>query len=183
EDLTQVVVRLCVIRIDGNRLAERLCGEIPFLLEAEQHAVVVVSGAKVDTKSYNGVVVLLCLLPVPRAAVQTNQIGMGFGQGRLLNERRFVRRDGGFEIARLGELHPAPDVGLRIVAQSGNGGEDRVVQRGPARSVLLMPLERTLRLVSLAKRAIRQRQRVVSGAKFWKELDRAQQVRDSDLVM
>ena len=63
-----------------------------------------------------------------------------------------------------------------------DGGEDRVLHGGPARSVLSVPLERTLRLVSASKRAVGKRERVIRGAPFRKQPDRALQVRDGRVV-
>src|SRR5439155_19387942 len=73
-------------------------------------------------------------------------------------------------------------LGLRIISERGDGRKHRVLQRGPARPVLGVALERALRFVSTTERAERERERVVSGAPFGKQLDGALQVHDCRLM-
>ena len=64
EHLPEVVVRLRVLRVDGQRPAVRLGGLIPLLLQAEQHAVVVVRIGEVEPELHGRAVVRLRLRPV-----------------------------------------------------------------------------------------------------------------------
>ena len=182
ENLAEVVVGLRVMRVDGNRLTIRVCGEVPFLLQTEQHAVIVMRRAQVDAERDDRPVVLLGLRPVARAAVQGDQIRVGFGERRVLRERRFVRRDRALEIARFGELHTTPHLRHRIVSQRGDAREHLILHGGPARPVLRMAFERPLRFVTTAQRAQRERERVVSRAPFGEQFDSALQVRDRFVV-
>ena len=64
ENLSEVVVRLRVQRIQRERLAVGVCRLVPVLLHAEQDAVVVVGIRQVDAERDDRFVVLLGLRPV-----------------------------------------------------------------------------------------------------------------------
>ena len=66
ENLSEVVVRLRMQRIQRERAPVGLRRVIPALLEPEQHAVIVVGIGDVDAERRDGLVVLLGLLPKSR---------------------------------------------------------------------------------------------------------------------
>jgi hypothetical protein len=134
--------------------------------------------AQVDAETDDGGVVLLGLRVVARAAVQRDQVRVRLRERRLERERGLVRGNGALEIALSRQLHPRWTLARAIVPERVDGGKDGVLQCGPARPVPGVRLERTLRLVAAAERTVGEGERVLRGAPFRKQRDRALQVRD-----
>ena len=135
EQLAQVVARLRVQRIGRHCQAIGRRGLAPPLLQAEQHAVVVVRLVHVVAEGEHGLVVRFGLRPLPRTAVERDQIGVGLRERRIACERRLVRLDGAREIAGLGQTQAASQVRTRIVADRRHACGERIVDRRPSCAV------------------------------------------------
>ena len=173
EDLPEVVVGLRVTRVDRNRLPVSVGSVRPSLLQAEQHAVVVMRVAEIEAERHDRAIVLFGLRPVALPAIERDEVRMRLSDRRIDGQRRFVRGDCAGGIASLREPESLLEPRLRIVAQRADAAKHRIVDCRPARSVLLMTLERSLRFVLASERSIRQRKDVVRGAPFRKERHRA----------
>ena len=182
EDLSEVVVRLRVPRVDRDRLPVGVRRGVPLLLQPEQHAVVVVRVAEIEAERHDGTVVFVGLRPVARAAVERDQIGVRLRDRRIARERLFVRRNRARQIAFVGQPDPALERRLRIVSERRHAGEHRVGDRRPPRAVARVLLEGALGRVPASERAIRERERVVRRAVFGEERDGALEVRHGGVV-
>ena len=169
EDLAEVVARLRMQRVDGERLTVRVGREVPLVLKAEHHAEVIVRFRQVDAQCHDGTIVLLCLRPLSGPAVERNQVGMRIGQRRIDGECCFVRGNGSRQIALVGKLRPPLHVTARVVSELGDTCEHPVVERRPQRAMLLVLRQRAPGIVCPSQRAIRPRERVVGRAKLREE--------------
>ena len=160
ECLSQIVVRRCVLWIDRDGEPIRRRRFLPSLLQAEQHAVVIVRVADI-TRGQQGPVVRLRLRPLLRAAVQRDEVRMGLSERRVGRERCFMGADRGSHVSSAGERDPAREPRAPVVAERSDGRHHRIVDSGPQRPVLRVALESTARLVPPVESAIGQSERVV----------------------
>ena len=94
EHLAEVVARLRVQRVQRQRLAVGVRGEIPLLLQAEQHPIIVVRLAEVAAERDDRPVVLLGFHEVAGPPIQGDQVRVRLDERRIARERGFVRGDG-----------------------------------------------------------------------------------------
>ena len=173
EQLAQIVARLRVQRIGRHRQTIGGRGLAPPLLRAEQHAVVVVGLVRVVTEGEHGLVVLLGLRPLPHAAVERDQIGVGLRERWIACERGFVRFDSARDIAGLGQTQAAKQLGPWVVANGRHACGERVVDGWPSCAGRAMLLERgTSFVAAIRARAAtargRSRPRQTAGRARWR---------------
>src|SRR5205814_81273 len=121
--------------------------------------------------------------PVPLPRVERNEVGVRLRECRVDLERRLVSRDRAIEIVRGGELEASLQQCGRVVPERSDAVQDRIRHRGPPRAEPRVLGERGLCLLPTSERAIRERERVVSGAELRKERDCALQMPYGRVVM
>ena len=80
---------------------------IPFLLQAEKDAVVVMKFGETASESDGGTVVLLGLRPIAGTAIEFDQARMGEGKRLIVGQRGFEFRDRAVQVSIIREF-PRP---------------------------------------------------------------------------
>ena len=118
QDLAEVVVRVGVLRVDGDRQSVGFGRAIPLRLHPEQHAVIVVGIAEVDAERDDRAIVGLRPGPVLDLTVQRDQVRVRLRERRVAGDCGFVGRDRARQIAGARELQPSREIRRGVISEA-----------------------------------------------------------------